>query len=61
MTPELMEAGSRRLEALRERQAKQAAVGGRVAARAQLLRQQEPDFTQGVALYLDDTAKGANA
>jgi urea transport system ATP-binding protein len=54
MTPELMEAGTRRLEAHRERQAKQAEAGGRVAARAQLLRQQEPDFTQGVALYLDD-------
>ena len=30
------------------------AGGGRVAARAQMLRQQEPDFGQGVALYLDD-------
>ena len=54
MTPELMETGSRRLEALRERQAQQVAGGGRVAARAQMLRQQEPDFGQGVALYLDD-------
>ena len=54
MTPDLMEAGTRRLEALHERQVQQAAAGGRVAARAQMLRQQEPDFTQGVALYLDD-------
>ena len=54
MTPELMEAGSRAREAMQERLAQQAAAGGRVAARAQLLRQQAPDFTQGVALYLDD-------
>jgi urea transport system ATP-binding protein len=54
MTPELMEAGSRARAAMLERQAKQAAAGGRVAARARLLQLGEPDFTQGVALYLDD-------
>ena len=40
--------------AMIERQAQVEAAGGRVAARAQLLRLKEPDFTQGVALYLDD-------
>jgi urea transport system ATP-binding protein len=54
MTPDLMEAGSRAREALRERQAQQTAAGGRVAARARLLQLRQPDFTQGVALYLDD-------
>ena len=54
MTPDLMEAGSRAREALIERQAQYKAAGGRVAARARLLKLGEPDFTQGVALYLDD-------
>jgi urea transport system ATP-binding protein len=54
MTPELMEAGARAREAMLERQAKIAAQGGRVAGRARLLQLGEPDFTQGVALYLDD-------
>jgi urea transport system ATP-binding protein len=53
MTPELMAAGERARQALRERQQQQALAGGRVAGRAQLLRSGEPDFTQGVALYLD--------
>ena len=51
MTPELMEAGSRARERMREREA---SGEGRVARRAQLLRLNEPDFGQGVALYLDD-------
>ena len=54
MTPELMQAGKRAQGALLERQAQQAAAGGRVTARAQLLQKRAPDFTQGVALYLDD-------
>jgi urea transport system ATP-binding protein len=54
MTPQLMEAGARAREALLERQAAQVAAGGRMAARARLLQLGEPDFTQGVALYLDD-------
>ena len=54
MTPDLMEAGSRAREAMIERQAQFEAAGGRVEARAKLLRLNEPDFTQGVALYLDD-------
>ena len=54
MTPDLMEAGSRARAAMHARQAQLEAAGGRVAARQQLLRLNEPDFTQGVALYLDD-------
>ncbi len=54
MTPQLMQAGARAHEALLERQAAQVAAGGRMAGRARLLQLGEPDFTQGVALYLDD-------
>ena len=54
MTPELMASGARAREAMLERQAQQASAGGRVAGRARLLHLGEPDFTQGVALYLDD-------
>ncbi|HRH85904.1 MAG TPA: urea ABC transporter ATP-binding protein UrtD [Rubrivivax sp.] len=54
MTPDLMEAGSRAREAMREREKQQALSGKGVAARARLLQLGEPDFTQGVALYLDD-------
>jgi len=53
MTPQLMAAGARAREAMRQRQALQDAAGGRVAGRALLLQQGQPDFTQGVALYLD--------
>jgi len=53
MTPELLQAGTRAREALAEREALQGAGGG-VAARARLLQLGLPDFTQGVALYLDD-------
>jgi urea transport system ATP-binding protein len=53
MTPELLKAGSRAREALVERKALQGAGGG-AAARARLLQLGQPDFTQGVALYLDD-------
>jgi urea transport system ATP-binding protein len=51
MTPELMEAGSLARERMREREAR---GEGRVARRARMLREAEPDFGQGVALYLDD-------
>jgi urea transport system ATP-binding protein len=51
MTPELMEAGSLARERLREREVR---GEGRVAQRARMLREVEPDFGQGVALYLDD-------
>ncbi len=51
MTPELMEAGAAARAAMIEREK---AAGGRVAARARMLQLGEPDFTQGVALYLDD-------
>ncbi|MBN8507372.1 MAG: urea ABC transporter ATP-binding protein UrtD [Burkholderiales bacterium] len=51
MTPELMEAGSLARERMAEREAR---GEGRIARRARLLRELEPDFGQGVALYLDD-------
>ena len=51
MTPELMEAGTRALERMREREAR---GEGRVSRRARLLAAGEPDFGQGVALYLED-------
>jgi urea transport system ATP-binding protein len=51
MTPELMKAGALARERLREREAQGL---DRQFARARALRHREPDFTQGVALYLDD-------
>ena len=51
MTPELMEAGTLARERMRERQQR---GEGRIARRARMLREVEPDFGQGVALYLDD-------
>ncbi len=56
MTPELMEEGARRRAAYEARQAAAAATasGGRQAAFSRLVKVGEPDFTHGVALYLDD-------
>ncbi len=55
MTPDLMEDGSRRREAYQARQASRATEsGGRDAAYGRIARLGVPDFTQGVALYLDD-------
>ena len=57
MTPELMQAGTR-LKI--EHEARLAAAvgttesGGRSAAYGRLVKHGQPDFTQGVALYLDD-------
>ena len=51
MTPDLMEAGALARERLRERQAQGL---DRQVARARALRHREPDFTHGVALYLED-------
>ena len=55
MTPDLLEAGARRLDAHQQRQteAGQTESGGRSAAIGRI-RQAGPDFTHGVALYLDD-------
>jgi len=54
MTPELMEAGSKALEAYEKRLAEQGGAGGRDAAFGRVLRHGVPDFAHGVALYLDD-------
>ncbi len=55
MTPDLMEAGAQRREAMLQRQAQGGgASGGRSAAYGRIARGQEPDFAHGVALYLDD-------
>jgi urea transport system ATP-binding protein len=55
MTPDLLEDGARRLAAYKARQANPAgSSGGRGAAFGRVARIGEPDFTQGVALYLDD-------
>jgi urea transport system ATP-binding protein len=55
MTPDLFEAGAQRLAAYRETRAAQAtASGGRAAAFGRIARAGRPDFTHGVALYLDD-------
>ena len=55
MTPDLMEEGTRRREALAARQAEiDARSGGRSAAYGRVLRAGTPDFAHGVALYVDD-------
>ena len=56
MTPDLMEEGTRRREAYAARQESGRATesGGREAAYGRIARLGVPDFTQGVALYLDD-------
>ena len=56
MTPDLMEEGAKRRQAYEAR--KQAATGtesgGRAAGFGRIAKLGVPDFTQGVALYLDD-------
>lgn len=57
MTPDLMEAGARRRAAHEERLAAEAGrteSGGRSAGYMRPVRLGEPDFAQGVALYLED-------
>ena len=56
MTPDLLEAGARRLQEHQSRaqQEGQTESGGRSAGIGRVLRGQGPDFAHGVALYLDD-------
>ena len=55
MTPELMAAGAAQRAAHAQRARLQTdSSGGRDAAFGRVARQGQPDFTQGVALYLDD-------
>ncbi|WP_284620375.1 urea ABC transporter ATP-binding protein UrtD [Aquabacterium humicola] len=55
MTPDLMEEGARRREAYAAKRAASATEsGGRAAAYGRIAKLGEPDFTHGVALYLDD-------
>jgi urea transport system ATP-binding protein len=59
MTPELMEQGAQRLAAYQAQRAAAASrteSGGRQAAWGRPLRAAEPDFTHGVALYLEDVS-----
>jgi hypothetical protein len=54
VTPDLMEEGARRMQAYAQRQAERTASGGRSASFGRLLKIGVPDFTHGVALYLED-------
>ena len=55
MTPDLMEAGARQREAYAAKQASVAtSSGGRDAAFGRIAKTGQADFTQGVALYLED-------
>ena len=55
MTPELMEEGARRREAMARREAEaKARSGDRSAAYGRVLRAGVPDFAHGVALYVED-------
>ena len=56
MTPDLMEEGARRREAYAQKlaESRKTESGGRSAAYGRIARIGQPDFTQGVALYLDD-------
>jgi urea transport system ATP-binding protein len=55
MTPDLMEEGTRRREALAQRQAEiDARSGGQSTAYGRVLRAGVPDFVHGVALYVED-------
>jgi urea transport system ATP-binding protein len=53
MTPDLLEAGAK---ARAEYEARRDASGGREASFGRILKLGEPDFTHGVALYLDDVS-----
>jgi urea transport system ATP-binding protein len=55
MTPDLMEEGARRREAMALREAEAKAMSGdRSAAYGRVLRAGVPDFAHGVALYVED-------
>jgi urea transport system ATP-binding protein len=57
MTPDLLEEGARRREAYERRQAEKLALagaGGRAASYGRIARVGVPDFTHGVALYVED-------
>jgi len=55
VTPDLMEEGARRREAYAQKQSARATEsGGRAASFRRLVKFGEPDFTHGVALYLED-------
>jgi urea transport system ATP-binding protein len=57
MTPDLMEAGAQRRAAYEARMARESGrteSGGRAASYGRRLKVGEPDFTHGVALYLED-------
>ena len=55
MTPDLLEAGARaRAEHEAKRAANVGSSGGRDAAFSRIMKIGQPDFTHGVALYLDD-------
>ena len=56
MTPDLMEQGAQRRAAYQARQQADRSTesGGRAASYGRIARIGTPDFTQGVALYLDD-------
>ncbi|MFY8105031.1 MAG: ATP-binding cassette domain-containing protein, partial [Ramlibacter sp.] len=56
MTPDLMEQGTRRIEAHRERATPSGASGGRQAAFARLAIPGEVDVTHGRILYLEDVS-----
>ena len=54
MTPDLMEAGAKALEAHRAKVEQEVTSGDRGASFGRVLHGAEPDFAHGVALYLDD-------
>jgi urea transport system ATP-binding protein len=54
MTPELMQARTKALAAYQEREAATHGSGGRDASFGRLMTSAAPDFTHGVALYLED-------
>ncbi|MBQ0957651.1 urea ABC transporter ATP-binding protein UrtD [Ideonella sp. 4Y11] len=54
MTPDLMEAGAKALEAHRAKVEAEVTSGDRGASFGRVLHGAEPDFAHGVALYLDD-------
>ena len=54
MTPDLMEAGAKALQAHRDKVQAEVTSGDRGASFGRLLQGTEPDFVHGVALYLDD-------
>jgi len=54
MTPELLQAGAKRRQQHEERKSSGTASGGRSAGFGRPVREGQADFTQGVALYLED-------